>query len=58
MPSARMPRQRSSGASIGGPIALNRLFYFVAGEMQRQKNTRNVVFLLTGITPTAETAEA
>jgi hypothetical protein len=52
------PTQQQWGGSIGGPIALNRLFYFVAGEMQRQKNTRNVVFMLTGITPTADTAEA
>lgn len=52
------PTQHQWGGSIGGPIAENRLFYFVAGEMQRQKNTRNVVFSLTGITPTADTAEA
>ncbi len=52
------PTQQQWGGSIGGPISLNRLFFFVAGEMQRQKNTRNVVFLLTGITPTADTAEA
>jgi hypothetical protein len=52
------PTQQQWGGSIGGPIALNRLFYFVAGEMQRQKNTRNVVFTLTGITPGPDNAEA
>ncbi len=52
------PTQQQWGGSIGGPIAENRLFYFVAGEMQRLKNTRNVVFSLTGITPDANTAEA
>ena len=29
------PTQQQCGGSIGGPIAQNRLFYFVAGEMQR-----------------------
>jgi len=52
------PTQQQWGGSIGGPIAQNRLFYFVAAEMQRLKNTRNVVFSLTGITPDANTAEA
>ena len=52
------PTQQQWGGSIGGPIAQNRLFYFVAGEMQRLKNTRNVVFSLTGITPNADNAEA
>jgi Carboxypeptidase regulatory-like domain/TonB-dependent Receptor Plug Domain len=52
------PTQHQFGGSVGGPIAANRLFYFVAGELQRQENTRNVVFALTGITPTADTAEA
>jgi hypothetical protein len=52
------PTQQQWGGSIGGPITQNRLFYFVAGEMQRLKNTRNVVFSLTGITPDATTAEA
>jgi len=52
------PTQQQWGGSIGGAITQNRLFFFVAGEMQRQKNTRNVVFALTGITPTADTAEA
>ena len=52
------PTQHQFGGSVGGPIAANRLFYFVAGELQRLENTRNVVFALTGITPTADTAEA
>jgi hypothetical protein len=52
------PTQQQWGGSIGGAITQNRLFFFAAGEMQRQKNTRNVVFALTGITPTADTAEA
>ena len=45
------PTQHQFGGSIGGPIAANRLFYFVAGELQRLKNTRNVVFQLTGLNP-------
>ena len=52
------PTQQQFGGSIGGPITQNRLFYFVAGEMQRLKNSRNVVFALTGITRTAENGEA
>ena len=53
------PTQQQFGGSIGGPISPNRLFYFAAGELQRLKNTRNVVFSLTGIAPTnPDTAEA
>lgn len=52
------PTQQQFGGSFGGPITRNRLFYFVAGEMQRLKNTRNVVFALTGITPNADNSEA
>jgi hypothetical protein len=52
------PTQQQFGGSFGGPITRNRLFYFVAGEMQRLKNMRNVVFALTGITPTPDNAEA
>lgn len=52
------PTQQQFGGSIGGPIAANRLFYFGAVELQRFKNTRNVVFNLTGIAPDAANAEA
>ena len=53
------PTQQQFGGSIGGAIRPNRLFYFGAGELQRLKNTRNVVFSLTGIAPTTpDTAEA
>lgn len=53
------PTQQQFGGSIGGAITTNRLFYFAAGELQRLKNTRNVVFSLTGISPTnPDTAEA
>ncbi len=38
------PTQQQFGGSIGGPIIQNRLFYFVAAELQRLENTRNVVF--------------
>jgi hypothetical protein len=52
------PTQHQFGGSVGGPIIRNRLFYFGAAEIQRLKNTRNVVFALTGITPTPDNAEA
>ncbi len=52
------PTQQQFGGSIGGPILQNRLFYFGAAELQRFKNTRNVVFSLTGITPNADNQEA
>ena len=53
------PTQQQFGGSFGGAIRPNRLFFFGAAELQRLKNTRNVVFSLTGIAPTApDTAEA
>ena len=53
------PTQQQFGGSFGGALRPNRLFIFGAAEMQRLKNTRNVVFSLTGIAPTApDTAEA
>src|SRR5687767_3070597 len=53
------PTQQQFGGSFGGAIRPNRLFLFGAAELQRLENTRNVVFSLTGIAPTApDTAEA
>ena len=53
------PTQQQFGGSFGGAIRPNRVFLFGAAELQRLKNTRNVVFSLTGIAPTApDTAEA
>jgi hypothetical protein len=53
------PTQQQFGGSFGGAIRPNRLFFFGAAELQRLENTRNVVFSLTGISPTApDTAEA
>ena len=52
------PTQQQFGGAIGGPITRDRLFFFGAYEQQEFENTRNVVFNLTGITPTATTAEA
>jgi hypothetical protein len=52
------PTQQQFGGSIGGPLVQGKLFYFGAIEFQRLKNTRNVVFSLTGINPDATTQEA
>lgn len=52
------PTQQQFGGSIGGPLMRDRLFYFAAAEQQLFENTRNVVFNLTGVTPTADTQEA
>jgi hypothetical protein len=53
------PTQHQFGGSFGGAIVPSRFFYFGAVEVQRLKNTRNVVFSLTGINPAnPDTAEA
>ncbi|HEY7189575.1 MAG TPA: carboxypeptidase regulatory-like domain-containing protein [Vicinamibacterales bacterium] len=52
------PTQQQFGGSVGGPIIENRLFYFGALELQRFKNTRNVVFNFSGVTPGADNLEA
>lgn len=52
------PTQQQFGGSIGGPIMTGKLFYFGAIELQRLKNTRSVVFNLSGINPDATTQEA
>jgi hypothetical protein len=52
------PTQQQFGGSIGGPLVRDRLFYFGAVEQQLFENTRNVVFNLTGVSPTADTQEA
>jgi len=52
------PTQQQFGGSIGGPLVRDKLFYFGAIEQQLFENTRNVVFNLTGVSPTADTQEA
>ena len=52
------PTQQQFGGSIGGPLKKDKLFYFGAAEIQRFKNTRSVVFNLTGISPTDDNREA
>ena len=52
------PTQQQFGGSIGGPLVRDKLFYFGAIEQQLFENTRNVVFNLTGVAPTADTQEA
>jgi hypothetical protein len=52
------PTQQQFGGSIGGPLVRDKLFYFGAVEQQLFENTRNVVFNLTGVSRTADTAEA
>lgn len=51
--------QQQFGGSVGGPIALNRWFYFGAIEFQQAHAPREVVFnRLIGVTPAAEQTEA
>jgi hypothetical protein len=52
------PTQQQFGGAVGGPLALNRLFFFGAYEQQEFENTRAVAFNLTGINRTADNAEA
>ena len=52
------PSQYQLGGWIGGPIATDRLFYFLSSEGQKFKNNRAVVFNLAGIARTADNAEA
>jgi hypothetical protein len=52
------PTQQQFGGSVGGPIRSDRLFYFAAIEAQRFENTRNVVFNFSGVTRSADNAEA
>jgi hypothetical protein len=52
------PTQQQFGGSFGGPITRDRIFYFFAGESQRFKNNRAVVFNLSGISRTNDNGEA
>ena len=52
------PTQQQFGAAIGGPLQRDRLFYFGAFEQQVFRNERAVAFNLTGVTRSADTAEA
>ena len=52
------PTQHQFGGSLGGPLARDRAFYFVAYEQQDFKATREVRFArLDGFTPTAASRE-
>ena len=52
------PTQHQFGGSLGGPLARDRAFYFVAYEQQDFKATREVRFSrLDGFTPTAASRE-
>ena len=52
------PTQHQLGGSLGGPLARDRAFYFVAYEQQEFKAAREVRFTqLDGFTPTAASRE-
>jgi hypothetical protein len=47
------------GGSVGGPAIRDRLFWLASAERQTSKSPREILFpALTGVTPTAATAEA
>jgi outer membrane receptor for ferrienterochelin and colicin len=53
------PTQHQFGASFGGPIKQDKLFFFTAYEQQRLRQNREVQFpAILSITPTAEQLEA
>lgn len=53
------PTQQQFGASLGGPLKKDKLFFFLASEVQKFENTRNVVFdRLAGFSPAAAGREA
>ena len=52
------PTQQQFGGGFGFPLQRDRLFFFGAYEQQIFKNERAVAFNLTGITRSAENAEA
>ena len=52
------PTQQQFGASFGGPIAQDRLFFFGAYEQQEFTNGRAVAMNLTGISPSDQNREA
>lgn len=53
------PAQQQWGASVGGPIKKDKIFFFGAYEQQRFRNKREVLFTaLNGFTPNAAQQEA
>jgi hypothetical protein len=52
------PTQQQFGGSVGGPIKTDRLFFFGAYEQQIFRNERAVAFNFSGVTPSADNAEA
>ncbi len=53
------PTQHQFGASLGGPLRKDKIFFFGAYEQQKVTDPRAVLFTtLTGVTPTADQAEA
>lgn len=52
------PTQQQFGTAVGGPLQRDRLFYFGAFEQQVFRNERAVAFNLTGVTRSADNAEA